>query len=92
MKLEEDDYITGAWGVSENGQRAKFYRLTRVKERWRETRPLRWLGGFGLDVKLGPAHATKELGAYAGRGPGDDDRHRDRRGLRVEPTEALRDG
>jgi len=30
MKLEEDGYITGAWGVSENGQRAKFYRLTRA--------------------------------------------------------------
>ena len=28
-KLEEDGYITGTWGVSENGQRAKFYRLTR---------------------------------------------------------------
>ena len=30
MKLEEDGYIGGAWGVSENGQRAKFYRLTRA--------------------------------------------------------------
>ncbi len=33
MKLEEDGYITGAWGVSENGQRAKFYRLTRAGRR-----------------------------------------------------------
>jgi transcriptional regulator len=33
MKLEEDGYITGAWGVSENGQRAKFYRLTRSGRR-----------------------------------------------------------
>ncbi len=33
MKLEEDGYIVGAWGVSENGQRAKFYRLTRAGRR-----------------------------------------------------------
>ncbi len=33
MKLEEDGYITGTWGVSENGQRAKFYRLTRAGRR-----------------------------------------------------------
>ena len=33
MKLEEDGHITGAWGVSENGQRAKFYRLTRAGRR-----------------------------------------------------------
>lgn len=33
MKLEEDGYIRGAWGVSENGQRAKFYRLTRSGHR-----------------------------------------------------------
>ena len=33
MKLEEDGYICGAWGVSENGQRAKFYRLTRAGRR-----------------------------------------------------------
>jgi PadR family transcriptional regulator PadR len=33
MKLEEDGYIRGSWGVSENGQRAKFYRLTRSGRR-----------------------------------------------------------
>ncbi len=33
MKLEEDGYITGTWGLSENGQRAKFYRLTRAGRR-----------------------------------------------------------
>ncbi len=33
MKLEEDGYIAGTWGVSENGQRAKFYRLTRAGRR-----------------------------------------------------------
>ena len=32
MKLEEDGYITGTWGLSENGQRAKFYRLTRAQK------------------------------------------------------------
>ncbi len=33
MKLEEDGYISASWGVSENGQRAKFYRLTRSGRR-----------------------------------------------------------
>ncbi|MEO2199439.1 MAG: helix-turn-helix transcriptional regulator [bacterium] len=45
MKLEEDGYITGSWGVSENGQRAKFYRLTKpgrrrlakVAQDWQQT-------------------------------------------------------
>ena len=30
MKLEQEGYIAGEWGVSENGRKAKFYRLTRT--------------------------------------------------------------
>ena len=33
MKLEQEGYITGAWGVSDNGRKAKFYRLTRAGRR-----------------------------------------------------------
>jgi len=33
MKLEQEGYIAGAWGVSENGRKAKFYRLTRAGRR-----------------------------------------------------------
>ena len=33
MKLEQEGYIAGAWGVSDNGRKAKFYRLTRAGRR-----------------------------------------------------------
>ena len=33
MKLEQEGYISGEWGVSENGRKAKFYRLTRAGRR-----------------------------------------------------------
>jgi PadR family transcriptional regulator PadR len=40
LKLEQEGYITSAWGVSDNNRRAKFYRLTRAgrKQVQRETR------------------------------------------------------
>jgi PadR family transcriptional regulator PadR len=30
LKLEQEGYITSAWGVSDNNRRARFYRLTRA--------------------------------------------------------------
>ena len=33
MKLEQEGNIAGTWGVSENGRKAKFYRLTRTGRR-----------------------------------------------------------
>ena len=30
VKLEQEGYIAGEWGVSENNRRARFYRLTRA--------------------------------------------------------------
>ena len=40
IRLEQEGYISGEWGVSENGRKAKFYRLTRAGSRQlvRETR------------------------------------------------------
>jgi PadR family transcriptional regulator, regulatory protein PadR len=29
VKLEQEGFISGEWGVSENGRRAKYYKLTR---------------------------------------------------------------
>ena len=45
VKLEQEGFIAGEWGVSENGRRAKYYRLTRAGKReveraereWRQT-------------------------------------------------------
>ncbi len=33
IKLEQEGHIAGAWGISENGRKAKFYRLTRAGRR-----------------------------------------------------------
>ena len=30
LKLEQEGYISAEWGVSENGRRARYYRLTRA--------------------------------------------------------------
>jgi DNA-binding PadR family transcriptional regulator len=30
MKLEQEGYISAAWGVSDNNRRAKYYALTRA--------------------------------------------------------------
>jgi PadR family transcriptional regulator PadR len=30
LKLEQEGYIAGEWGVSDNNRRARFYRLTRT--------------------------------------------------------------
>ena len=40
LKLEQEGYISSAWGVSENNRRAKYYRLTRAgrKQVEKETR------------------------------------------------------
>jgi transcriptional regulator len=40
LKLEQEGYITSAWGASENNRRAKYYRLTAAgrKQSARETR------------------------------------------------------
>ena len=40
LKLEQEGFITSTWGTSENGRRARFYRLTAAgrKQLVRETR------------------------------------------------------
>jgi PadR family transcriptional regulator, regulatory protein PadR len=40
LKLEQEGYISGSWGVSDNNRKAKYYKLTRAgrKQLTRETR------------------------------------------------------
>ncbi|HVG30431.1 MAG TPA: PadR family transcriptional regulator [Pyrinomonadaceae bacterium] len=33
LKLEQEGYVSAAWGTSENNRRAKYYRLTRAGRR-----------------------------------------------------------
>src|SRR3569833_2988757 len=43
LKLEQEGFIAGEWGVSENGRRAKYYRLTRAGKREVERAERDWL-------------------------------------------------
>jgi transcriptional regulator len=42
LKLEQEGYITSAWGVSDNNRRAKFYRLTRAGRKQLEREEREW--------------------------------------------------
>ena len=42
LKLEQEGYITSAWGVSENNRRAKYYRLTRAGRKQLEREAREW--------------------------------------------------
>jgi transcriptional regulator len=43
VKLEQEGFIAGDWGVSENGRRARFYRLPRAGRRQVERAERDWL-------------------------------------------------
>jgi PadR family transcriptional regulator, regulatory protein PadR len=42
LKLQQEGYISSAWGASENNRRARFYKLTRVGRRQVEKQCQRW--------------------------------------------------
>ena len=42
LKLEQEGYIASEWGVSENGRKAKYYRLTRAGRRQLEKEVRDW--------------------------------------------------
>ena len=41
-RMEEEGWVTSAWGESENNRKAKFYRLTKAGRRQLETESERW--------------------------------------------------
>jgi PadR family transcriptional regulator PadR len=42
LKLEQEGYISSAWGVSENNRKAKFYQLTRAGRKHVEREAEQW--------------------------------------------------
>jgi PadR family transcriptional regulator PadR len=42
LKLEQEGSITAEWGVSENGRKAKYYRLTRFGQRQLKKEARQW--------------------------------------------------
>ena len=41
-RMEEEGWISGSWGDSENNRRAKYYRLTKAGRRQLEVETQRW--------------------------------------------------
>src|SRR5437868_10749146 len=41
-RMEEEGWVTSAWGESENNRRAKYYRLTKAGRRQLESESERW--------------------------------------------------
>jgi len=42
LKLEQEGYISSAWGVSDNNRKAKYYRLTRGGQKQMEKEVREW--------------------------------------------------
>jgi PadR family transcriptional regulator PadR len=42
LKLEQEGYITGSWGASENNRRARFYKLTAAGRKQLEKETREW--------------------------------------------------
>jgi PadR family transcriptional regulator PadR len=42
LKLEQEGYVTAAWGISDNHRRAKFYSLTRAGKKRLESEARQW--------------------------------------------------
>ena len=42
IKLEQEGYLAAEWGVSENGRKARFYRLTRAGRRQAQREAQEW--------------------------------------------------
>jgi transcriptional regulator len=42
LKLEQEGYISSAWGVSENNRRAKYYNLTRAGRKQIQNEARQW--------------------------------------------------
>jgi PadR family transcriptional regulator len=59
VKLEQEGFIDGAWGTSDAGRRAKFYKLTRSGRRELERAEREWLATTDILARfLSPSKAS----------------------------------
>ena len=42
LKLEQEGYVSSAWGVSDNNRKAKYYKLTRAGRKQLQTEEREW--------------------------------------------------
>ena len=52
LKLEQEGYIAGSWGASENNRRAKFYALTRAGRRQLQKEAQDWERTAGIIARF----------------------------------------
>jgi PadR family transcriptional regulator, regulatory protein PadR len=52
LKLEQEGYITSAWGVSDNNRKAKFYSLTRAGRKQLERSAREWERTTGIIARF----------------------------------------
>ena len=58
LRLEQEGYISAQWGVSDNGRRARFYRLTRAGRRRVTKESLDWARTAAImALFIGPGEA-----------------------------------
>ena len=56
LKLEQEGYISSAWGVSDNNRKAKFYSLTRAGRKKMQSEARQWEQTTAILARfLGPA-------------------------------------
>jgi len=61
-RLEDRGYLTGEWGVTENGRRAKYYRLTAAGRDYLRTEAARLVDHLGAVVSILSARTAKSRG------------------------------
>ena len=52
LKLEQEGYVSSAWGVSDNNRRAKFYTLTRAGRKQLEKEAREWQRTTGIIARF----------------------------------------
>jgi transcriptional regulator len=59
IKLEQEGYITSAWGISDNNRKAKYYTITRAGRRRLERATREWDQATAIVARfLGPEEAS----------------------------------
>ncbi len=52
LKLEQEGFVSSAWGVSENNRKAKFYRLTRAGQKQLQKEAREWERTTGIIARF----------------------------------------
>jgi transcriptional regulator len=52
LKLEQEDAIASAWGVSENNRRARFYRITKAGQKQLASEVSQWEQASGIIARF----------------------------------------